>query len=194
MILSGQADTIIAGGAETMSDVPIRFQKDMRKKLIEASKYKNMKDWLKFFKGLKLKMFAPEAPAIAEFSSGEVMGHSSDRLAARFGITREQQDDFAYRSHQNAAKAHSDGLLQGEIVPVNGHTFDNGIRGDQTRERLSELKPAFVKPHGTHTPANSSYLTDGASACLLMREDKALSMGYTPKAVLKDWVFVSQVS
>lgn len=192
MILSGQADTVIAGGAETMSDVPIRFPKAMRRKMIDAQKYKGMKDYMKFFKGLKPNMFIPEAPAIAEFSSGEVMGHSSDRLAARFGISRSDQDDFAYRSHMSAAKAHEDGLLQGEIVPVDGNSLDNGVRGDQSRERLSELKPAFVKPHGTHTAANSSYLTDGASACLLMREDKALAMGYTPKAVFKDWLFVSQ--
>lgn len=192
MILSGQADTVIAGGAETMSDVPIRFNKKMRQKLIAASKFKGIKDVPKFFKGFGPSYLVPEAPAIAEFSTGEVMGHSSDRLAATFGVSREEQDDFAYRSHQNAHKAHEAGLLKGEIIPVNGETYDNGIKAENPREKLSKLKPAFVKPHGTVTAANASFLTDGASACLLMSEEKALAEGYTPKAVVKDWVFTSQ--
>jgi acetyl-CoA acyltransferase len=82
MINSGQIDTAIAGGAETMSDVPIRFSKEMRKRFIASMKYKKPLDWLKFFKGFKLSYLAPEAPAIAEFSTGEVMGHSSDRLVS----------------------------------------------------------------------------------------------------------------
>lgn len=192
MILSGQASAIIAGGAETMSDVPIRFGKKMRQKLMAASKYKGIADLPKFLKGLSLKDLMPEAPAIAEFSTGEVMGHSSDRLASRFGVTRKEQDEFALRSHHNAAKAHAAGLYKDEIVPVNGSVEENGVRGDSTMEKLSSLKPAFVKPHGTHTAANSSYLTDGASAVLIMSEAKALAMGFTPKVVLKDWNYVSQ--
>lgn len=192
MITSGNADVVIAGGVETMSDVPIRFSKPMRAKLIAASKYKKPADFLKFFKGFKLSMLAPEAPAIAEFSTNEVMGHSSDRLAATFGVSRESQDELALRSHMNAAKAHADGLLKDEITPVDGNAMDNGVRGDSTIEKLAKLKPAFVKPHGTHTAANSSYLTDGASAALIMSEEKALELGFTPKAVIKDTIFVSQ--
>lgn len=191
-ILAGQADIVLAGGAETMSDVPIRFSKPMRQRLIAASKFKGIKDAPKFFKGLKLAHLAPEAPAIAEFSTGEVMGHSSDRLAARFGVTREEQDAFAMRSHHAAAKAHKDGLYKDELVAVDGSVEENGVRADASLEKLGSLKPAFVKPHGTHTAANSSYLTDGASAVLLMSEERALAEGYTPKAVLKDWTFVSQ--
>ena len=149
---------------------------------------------MKFFKGFKLSYLAPEAPAIAEFSTGEVMGHSSDRLAATWGVTREEQDDFAFRSHQNAFKAHKAGLLKDEITPgPDGNTMDNGIKGDAPREKYSTLKPAFVKPHGTHTAANSSFLSDGASAALLMSEQHALANGWAPKARLVDWIFVSQV-
>jgi acetyl-CoA acyltransferase len=191
-IMSGQADAVLVGGAETMSDVPIRFSKPMRQKLIAASKYKKPADFLKFFEGFNLGMLAPEAPAIAEFSSGEVMGHSSDRLAARFGVTREDQDKYAVRSHSLAAKAHEDGMLVDEIFPMDGHRVDNGIRGDSTYEKLSTLRPAFVRPHGTHTAANSSYLTDGASAAFLAGEDTAKERGYTPRAYIKDWAFVSQ--
>lgn len=191
-ILTGKAKAVVAGGTETMSDVPIRFSRPMRERLIKASKMKSPKQALPLLKGFKLGWLAPEAPAIAEFSTGEVMGHSSDRLAARFGITRKQQDEYALRSHLAAAKAHAEGLLDDEIIPFNGSREDNGVRGDSTIEKLSSLKPAFIRPHGTHTAANSSFLTDGASAALVMEEGAALDAGLTPKAVLRDWTFVSQ--
>lgn len=193
MIKAGQADVIVAGGTETMSDVPIRFSKPIRQRLIKASRMKSPGQMLSLLKGLKLKDLAPEAPAIAEFSTGEVMGHSSDRLAARFGVTREAQDEFALRSHQNAAKGHDSGFLTQEVVPVNGETRDNGIKGDSKMEKLQSLRPAFVRPHGTHTAANSSFLTDGASAGLFMAEEKAVADGFEPKSLLRDWLFVSQV-
>jgi len=189
-INSGQIEAAVVGGAETMSDVPIRFSREMRKRMLKMQKFKGLPDVLKFFKGFKLSYLAPEAPAIAEFSTGEVMGHSSDRLASRWGVTREEQDDLAFRSHQLAAKAHKEGLLKEEIVPVNGHSVDNGIKGDNPREKYASLKSAFVKPHGTHTAANSSFLTDGASAALLMSEARALKDGFAPKTRLADWIFV----
>merc|ERR1712130_521871 len=118
----------------------------------------------------------PELPAIAEFSTGETMGHSADRLAATFGVTRQEQDDFARRSHSLAQAAAEAGNLS-DIIPVKtpkGKDFitaDNGIRVTPA-EKMAKLKPAFIKPHGTVTAANSSFLTDGASACLVMTEDK----------------------
>ncbi|CAE7823255.1 HADHB, partial [Symbiodinium microadriaticum] len=136
---------------------------------------------LGLLKGLKLKDFAPEAPAIANYTTGEVMGHSSDRLAQKFGVSRKDQDEFTVRSHTNAAKAHAEGLYDCEIIPVDGSSLENGIKGDTTYEKVSKLKPAFIKPHGTHTAANSSFLTDGASATLIMTEEKALELGYQPK-------------
>lgn len=128
-----------------------------------------------------------------QFSTGEVMGHSSDRLAAKFGVTREEQDAYALASHQKAAAAHDAGHLAKEIVPAFGETRDNGIKGDSKIEKLASLRPAFVRPHGTHTAANSSFLTDGASAALIMAEEKAVADGFTPKSVLQDWMFVAQV-
>jgi len=191
-IATGQAETVVAGGAETMSDVPIRWSRPVRQRMLASRKAKKPADFLKLLKGLKLSDLAPEAPAIAEFSTGEVMGHASDRMAARFGVTREEQDEFALRSHHNAAKATSAGLLKGEIMPVDGVQEDTGVRGDSKLEKLASLKPAFVRPHGTHTAANSSYLTDGASAVLLMKESRAAALGYTPLAAIKDFIFVSQ--
>jgi acetyl-CoA acyltransferase len=76
-----------------------------------------------------------------------------------------------------------------KVVPYKGSTVENGIKGDSTIESVSKLKPAFIKPHGTHTAANSSYLTDGASASLIMSESKALALGYKPLAYLRDWSF-----
>merc|ERR1711920_917435 len=119
------------------------------------------------------------------------MGQSSDRLAARFGVSREEQDMFALNSHRNAHKAHSEGLYQGEIIPIDGSTEENGVQAESNYEKISKLKPAFIKPHGTHTSANSSFLSDGAASTLLMSESKAKEMGYEPKASIKDYSFVA---
>ena len=192
-ILSGRADIVVAGGAETFSDVPIRFSRPVRKRLLKANKA--MKGGpmgvAKLMGGLKLKDLAPEPPAIRNFLTGEIMGSSSDRLATRFGVSRSDQDEFALRSHQNAGKAHEEGKYDGQILPFQGSTEENGIRADSKIEKLASMKPAFVKPHGTHTAANSSYLTDGAAATLLMSEAKSKDMGMAPRAYLKEWTFVS---
>ena len=193
-ILAGRADIVVAGGAETFSDVPIRFSRPMRKKLLAANKVmrKGPAAVAKVvLDGLKPGHLAPEAPAIANFATGEVMGHNSDRLAARFGVSRSDQDEFAVRSHLNAAAAHADGFYDDEIVAHGGSTEERGIQTDASIESFSAKKPAFIKPHGTHTAANSSFLTDGAAACLLMSEEKALALGYAPRAVLKEWTFVA---
>jgi acetyl-CoA acyltransferase len=190
-IQTGNSDVVVAGGVETMSDVPIRFSRKMRKRMLSTQKLKGSMAKLGAFKGMSLSELAPELPAIANFTTGEVMGHSSDRLADKFGVTRQESDEFALRSHHNAAKAHADGIFADEIVPFNGVTEETGIRGDATYEKMASLKAAFVKPHGTVTAANASFLTDGASASLIMSEEKAKALGYAPKAYLRDWAFVS---
>ncbi len=191
-IQTGQSDVVIAGGVETFSDVPIRFSRALRKRFLAMNKAKGTQKKLGIlFGGLKMGDIAPEAPAIANFSTGEVMGHNTDRLCDRFGVSRQAQDEFAARSHQNGAKAHADGIYDDEIFAYNGSTAEEGIRGDSTPESMAKLKPAFVKPHGTVTAANASFLTDGAAATLLMSEEKALELGFKPKAYLRDWTFVS---
>lgn len=192
-ILSGQADIIVAGGVETFSDVPIRYSKPVRERLLKANKVmKNgLPALLPLLKGLKLKDLAPEAPSISNFTTGEVMGHSSDRLAAKFHVSRKDQDEFCVSSHLRAAKAHADGLYVDEIVPVDGSVTENGIKAETSYDKVSKLNPAFTKPHGTHTAANSSFLTDGASACLIMSEERALQLGFTPKAYINSWVYTA---
>ncbi len=198
LIRSGQAKIVLAGGTETMSDIPVRFKKKFRQKVLDARKYKSPVQFLGFFKGLGFKDFLPELPAIAEFSTGETMGQSADRMAARFGVSRMDQDEFAMRSHHNAAKATEEGLLDEELIPAkipprfNIVKHDNGFRGDTSMEKLGKLRPAFIKPHGTITAGNASFLTDGASASLIMEEQTALSLGLTPKAYLREYNFVSQ--
>lgn len=195
MIAAGQCDAIVAGGVEFMSDVPIRHSRKMRKTMLSLNKAKTMGQRLGLIGSIRLAHLSPELPAVAEFSTAETMGHSADRLAAAFGVSRLEQDEFAMRSHSLAKKAQDEGLLSDVIsFKVPGRDIvsqDNGIR-PSTMAQMSKLKPAFVKPHGTVTAANSSFLTDGASAVLIMSEEKALAMGFKPKAYLRDFVYVSQ--
>ncbi len=198
LIRSGQSKIVLAAGTETMSDIPVRFKKKFRQNVLAARKYKSPLDYLKFFKGMGFKDFLPELPAIAEFSTGEVMGESADRMSARFGITREEQDEYALRSHHLAAKATKDGLLNQELIPAKlPPSFevvkhDNGFREDTSMEKLARLRPAFIKRHGTVTAGNSSFLSDGASASFIMEEQTALELGLKPKAYLREYNFVSQ--
>lgn len=193
---TGQCETVIAGGVEFLSDVPIRFNRPMRKFMMSANKARTPAKKLNLLLKFRPKFLIPELPSVSEFSSGETMGHSGDRLAAAFGISRREQDEYAVRSHNLAAKATNEGLLsdlQPIVIPNQDKAIDkdNGIRVS-TVDEVSKLKPAFIKPHGTITAANASFLTDGASACLLMTEEKALSLGFKPKAYLRDFVYVSQ--
>ncbi len=198
MIRNGEADIVIAGGTESLSDIPIRYRKRFRNKLIAAQKYKSVFDYLAFFRGLRFSDLLPEIPEIAEFSTGRTMGEDCDRLAARIGVSREEQDAYAVRSHLNAARATDQGLLAGELLPArippkfDTIDKDNGIRADSTVEKLSTLKPAFVKPHGTLTAGNSSFLTDGAAAVLLMAEETAQKLGITAKAAIRGYAWTAQ--
>jgi len=198
LIRGGLADTIVAGGTETMSDPPIRFQRSVRKRLFEARKAKGPGDYLELMKGLGPADLAPEAPSISEFSTGEVMGESADKLAAMFGISRKDQDEYALLSHQRAAAAQEDGRLAQELVPAtvppdfNVVDTDNVVRPDTSLEKLQSLRPAFVNPYGTVTAGTSSALTDGASAALIMSQARANADGHTPIATLRDYTFVAQ--
>ncbi len=198
LIRAGQGDVVVAGGTESMSDLPIQYKKKVRKKIFQSRKAKSAGDYLKLLKGLNPSDLLPETPSISEFSTGETMGESGDKLAAKFDVSREAQDQYALHSHHNAARARDRGMLGRDIAPVGVPpdfdlvTDDNGIRPDTSLEKLSSLSPAFVKPFGTVTAGNSSYLTDGASACLLMDEDEAKEHDLTPRSYLRDYTYVAQ--
>lgn len=198
LIRTGLADRVIAGGTETLSDPPIRVARPVRKRLFEARHAKGALDYIQLLEGLNPSDAIPESPSIAEFSTGEVMGESADRLAATFDISRREQDEYALRSHQKAAEARDAGLLEPELHPAtvppefDPVTTDNVIRDDTSLEKLRGLPPAFIKPFGTVTAGNSSALTDGASATLVMSKECAEADGYTPKAALRDYTYVAQ--
>lgn len=197
-IMTGQAEIVIAGGIDHTSDTPIQFPRKMRKKLFKAQRNKTLGDNLKFLTTLRFSDFAPERPQVAEYTTNRVMGQDCDIMAARFEVSREAQDEFAVRSHQLAAKAHEAGHLPAEMVEVSlppkfaPIDRDNGVRGNSTLEKVSRLRPAFDRKFGTLTAANSSFLTDGAAACLLMSEEKAKELGFTPLAEVVDFVFTGQ--
>jgi acetyl-CoA acyltransferase len=187
----GDADVAIAAGAETLSDAPIRYRRSVRKRLIAAQKARGPGDYLKLLKGLGPTDLLPEPVALAEFSTGEIMGENCERLAKRLGISREAQDEYALMSHQRAAAATADGHLDRQVVPAfpppryKAVATDNGVRGDTTMEKLSTLRPAFDRKLGTITAGNSSFLTDGGAAVLLTSEEAAEKLDLQPIAVLK---------
>lgn len=191
-INAGDYDTVVCGGVDTMSDVPIRISYAARQLALKLNKARGFGQVAKCLAEIRGKHLSLDLPAVAEFTSGETMGHSADRLTQSFNVSRREQDEYALRSHTLAAKATKEKLLV-DVDTVFIHkkgaiTEDNGIR-PTSMEKMSSLRPAFIKDYGTVTAANSSFLTDGASACLLMSEEKAKEMGYKPKAYLRDFIY-----
>jgi acetyl-CoA acyltransferase len=195
-ITQGYADIIVAGGAESLTDIPILYSKPMREILVSAAKAKTPAKKLAAITRMRPGYLAPVTPAIAEYSTGESMGQSAERMAKENGITRAAQDKWALRSHQLAAAGTKDGRLVQEMVPVYVPPAydefidrDNGIREDTSLEKLASLPPAFDRKYGSVTAGNSSPLTDGASAVLLMSEDKAKALGYEPLGFIRSWAY-----
>ena len=196
MIMHGHADVVVAGGVEVLSDVPMLLSRSLRDALVSASRAKSTRARVKALAGIRPKHFAPITPAIAEPSTGETMGESAERMAKENGISREEQDRWALRSHRLAAQGTADGRLKEEIVPTyvppkyeDVLDHDNGVRPDTTAERLAALKPVFDKRYGSVTAGNASPLTDGASAVLLMSEEKARAEGYEPLGYIRGWAY-----
>jgi acetyl-CoA acyltransferase len=151
---------------------------------------------LQLLSKLKLKDLAPVPPAIKEFSTGMTMGQSAEQMAKDHGIVREDQDFIAHRSHTRAAAAWESGVLDNEVMTaiVDGRDpleRDNLVRFDSQLENYATLRPAFDRKHGTVTAGNSSPLTDGAAALLLMREDRAKALGYEPLGYVKSYAFAA---
>ncbi|MEP7326594.1 MAG: acetyl-CoA C-acyltransferase FadI [Gemmatimonadota bacterium] len=193
-IVLGNADVVLAGGVESLSDIPILHSRRMSRILVDASKARSLGARLATFARIRPRDLIPISPAIAEPSTGESMGQSAEKMAKENGISREEQDRLALMSHQRAAAATADGRLSAEISPwfvgpdmTQVITSDNGIRTDTSLEALAQLKPVFDRKYGSVTAGNSSPLTDGASAVLLMAEEKAKALGYTPLAYIRSY-------
>ena len=193
-IALGHADTVLAGGVESLSDIPVLHSRRFSQILVEAGKAKNVAGRLGALARTRPRDLVPVTPAVAEPSTGETMGQSAEKMAKENGITREAQDSLALMSHQRAAAATADGRLGAEIAPWFGGpgmdrivAADNGIRSDSSLEALAQLRPVFDRRYGSVTAGNASPLTDGAAAVLLMAEEKAAALGYTPLAVLRSY-------
>src|SRR5437762_5639811 len=183
-ILLGHHDVVIAGGAESLSNVPILHSRSMSEKLVAFSRARSPAQQLGILSSIRPADFIPITPAIAEPSTGETMGESAEKMAKINHIAREDQDQFALRSHRLAAAGTEDGRLTAEIAPVwVPPTFaetlaaDNGVRRDTSIEQLRMLKPVFDRRYGSVTAGNASPLTDGGSAVLLMSEERAHALG-----------------
>jgi acetyl-CoA acyltransferase len=197
-IALGHANVIIAGGAESLSNVPILHSRTMAEKLVAMSRAKTAGGRVKIASSIRPRDLIPITPAIAEPSTGETMGESADKMAKINHISREDQDQFALRSHRLANAGTEDGRLTAEIgavyVPPNYDTVlerDNGIRADSSLEQLAALKPVFDRKYGTVTAGNASPLTDGGSAVLLMSEERAQSLGYRPLAWIRSYAYAA---
>jgi acetyl-CoA acyltransferase len=198
MIFRGYADTVIAGGSESLSDVPILFSKKFADALVGASKQKSVGGKLGAFSKVRPKDLAPDAPAIAESTTGLTMGESAEKMAKENHISREAQDKFALQSHLRAAEATASGRFKDEVMNVvvppqyeNVVEKDNLIRGDSTLEAMAKLRPVFDRKYGTITAGNASPLTDGAAAVLLMSEEKAKALGLTPIGYIKSYAYAA---
>jgi acetyl-CoA acyltransferase len=197
-IALGHHDCIIAGGAESLSMVPILHSRGFSDALVAASKAKTLGGRVASLARIRPKDLVPITPAIAEPTTGETMGQSAEKMAKINAITREAQDELALRSHQNAAKGTKDGRLTAEIFPVYVPSSyetvvasDNGIREDSSLEALAKLPPVFDRKYGTVTAGNSSPLTDGSGAVILMSDEKAKALGYRPLGYIRSYAYAA---
>ncbi len=192
-ISSGHARVVIAGGSESLSNIPILHSRRLSEILVRFSRAKNLTERAKLLASVRPRDFVPVAPAIAEPSTGESMGQSAERMAKLNSISREDQDRLALRSHRLALAGTQDGRLPDEIAPIFGvgsggvAKQDNGIRSDTSLDQLQQLTPVFDRQYGSVTAGNSSPLTDGAAAVLLMSRETADSLGYDPLAYVRSY-------
>jgi len=198
-IATGTITCGVAGGADSSTDVPITVSKRLSTALLEASKAKTGLDRLKAFTKLSPKDLIPVPPAIVEFSTGLSMGESAEKMAKENGISRADQDRIAHESHVKATAAWASGELRDEVMPMfvqkgrelEPFTEDNLVRKNSDLASYAKLKPVFDRKYGSVTAANSSPLTDGASALLLMREDRAKALGLPVLGYLRSYAFAA---
>lgn len=197
-IMAGVIDCGIAGGADSASDVPLLATKRLADALSTAASAKSLVDRIAAFRGVHASDLMPVPPGLKELSTGLSMGESAEKMAKENGITRQAQDEFAHRSHSLAAKAWKEGHFDDQVMSVfvppdykQSIRRDNLVREDSTLAGYAKLKPVFDTKYGTVTAGNSSPLTDGASALLLMREDKAEALGYKPLGFVRSYAFAA---
>lgn len=193
-ILLGHDDIVVAGGTESMSNFPVEVKKSYKEFLTRLGKAKSFGQKLSALFSFRPSFLMPEIPELLDPLCSLNMGQTAEVLAREFKVTREEQDQFALNSQLRAEKAINTGLLADEIEPIpvgpkytTVQTQDEGPRANQTMEALAKLKPAFDKFTGTVTAGNSSQITDGAAAVLLMKESKAKELGLEPLGYIRDY-------
>ena len=192
-IRAGRIEAGIAGGTDTTSDAPLAVNDELRKTLIAVNNAKTTGDRVKLLGSIRPSQLAPEAPNNGEPRTGLSMGEHQAITTREFGLTQQEQDELAVESHKNLAKAYDEGFFDDLITPYLGVQRDTNLRPDSSVEKLAKLKPVFGKKdaeqHGTKatmTAANSTPLTDGASAVLLASEEWAKENNIPVRAYLVD--------
>ncbi len=197
-ILAGNAEIVIAGGTDSTSSVRLPMSSKFSSTLRDVNFAKTLKDRVRLLSSLRPKDILPLEPSITEFSVGETMGQSCEKMVKKWGVTRAEQDDLAYASHHNAARAWKAGYLDDQVMSValgNGKTLkdDNLVRKNPERSAYDKLKPCFdFSGAGSVTAGNASSLTDGASAVLLMSEAKAKALGLKPIGYIRSFAFAAK--
>ncbi|MEZ9199545.1 acetyl-CoA C-acyltransferase FadI [Shewanella sp. 10N.286.54.B9] len=196
-ILTGNMEIGIAGGSDSSSVLPIGVSKKLAHALVDLNKARSFGQKLSIFRRLGLKDLLPVPPAVAEYSTGLSMGQTAEQMAKTYNISRADQDALAHRSHTLATETWNAGKLAEEVMAAHVPPYkafidrDNNIRENSKLESYAKLRPAFDRKHGSVTAANSTPLTDGASAVLLMSEGRAKALGYTPIGYIKSYAFTA---
>ena len=196
-LMAGTIRAGIAGGADSSSVLPIGVSKKLSRTLVDANKARTLGQKLKLFSRLRLHDLLPVPPAVAEYSTGLRMGDTAEQMAKSYSITREEQDALAHRSHQFAAQAWAEGKLNDEVMTAYSPPYreplvqDNNVRQNSSLADYAKLRPAFDRKHGTVTAANSTPLTDGAAAVILMTESRARELGLKPLGYLRSYAFTA---
>ncbi|MCU7366141.1 acetyl-CoA C-acyltransferase FadI [Pantoea stewartii] len=196
-LLAGTISVGIAGGADSSSVLPIGVSKTLARALVDMNKAKSLSQKFQILRRLRPGDLLPVPPAVAEYSTGLRMGDTAEQMAKTHGISREEQDALALRSHLRAAQAWQSGVLNQEVMAAFVPPFkapidqDNNVRMDAKAADYARLRPAFDRQHGTVTAANSTPLTDGAAAVILMREGQAKALGLQPLGYLRSYAFTA---
>jgi acetyl-CoA acyltransferase len=198
-IISGMSSVVVVGGVESMSNYSFYIKKKLRDVLTSVQRSKTLAGRIRAVSTLRPKDFIPViglTEGLTDPISGLIMGETAEVLVRDFAITRREQDEYALESHHRWTIANEAGKFKNEIFPFyvppnfEAITEDIGPRKNQTMEALEKLKPYFDKKFGTITAGNSSPITDGAAAAIIMSADQARDMGYTPLGRIRAVTFV----
>ncbi|MBO2598982.1 acetyl-CoA C-acyltransferase FadI [Shewanella algae] len=194
-IMTGNIEIGIAGGSDSSSVLPIGVSRKLAHALVDLNKARTLGQKWNIVRRLGFKDLLPVPPAVAEYSTGLSMGQTAEQMAKSHGISRADQDALAHRSHTLASQSWNEGKLKNEVMVAHVPPYksfierDNNIRDNSSLESYAKLRPVFDRKHGSVTAANSTPLTDGASAVILMSEGRAKALGYTPIGYIKSYAF-----